>query len=438
MKCLILSFAFLGIASASVFDFNRYGLMNKHEVGSTYGQRYTGVYGQYPTWNQFWTKNFWQQKYGKGVFDKQEVYGDKAVFDRDVAYGHQAFYGQNVHEVLTDILFRIFNKQVWLNLFSQYVYQQTWTQNVWDHIMYQPDIFDYDVLEQLIRQPALRDMMVREGIFDKYVLEQVLSYYNVHQTYDHVLFEQLVNKTVLKNWLFKLGFYDKYVLYQFFNRRIYESTFGSMELCQKWLLQVVNNPVLRTFLVQQGVFNEDVLEQVLQIQGFYSEKMIEQLINKAVLRNFFIQHGFVNYNVLEKLLSNEIFGLKVYLKVQFFQHIPEFSFKQFMSQRSYSPEFVFQKFQNFPVGGRFFGYDFSESNFQTIAENIATVLFGSEGYQKLYSHLNGLYGNTERVNYLWNIIFGYQGHELNEFIGQGYNYFYGRPGFYNYKPVVQY
>ncbi|KAK9890762.1 hypothetical protein WA026_012107 [Henosepilachna vigintioctopunctata] len=381
MKCLILPFAFLAIASASVLDFNRYGWMNKHEVGSTYGQRYTGVYGEYPTWNQFWTKNFWQQKYGKGVFDKQEVYGDKAVFDRDVAYGHQAFYGQNVHEILSDIFFRIFNRQVLMNLYSEY--QQNWNQNVWEEILNHEEIFDKEVLIQLIRQPFLRNILVQEGIFNKYVLQQILSYYNVHQTYDQVLFEKLFNKVALKNWLYKLGFHDKYFVYQFFNRATYGSRFNSVEHGQEYLIQVLRNPELRTFLIEQGVFNEYIVKQFLhhlESQGVYDEHLLGQLINKQILRNFFVQHGF-DYHFLNQVFADEIYGLNVYLKMHFFHQVPEFYYKQGLDM-TYYPEHVFEPVQQYPYGEKSVEIDVQKAIVKPVNKFGRDAFFQTERYQQ--------------------------------------------------------
>ncbi|KAK9873482.1 hypothetical protein WA026_022894 [Henosepilachna vigintioctopunctata] len=380
MKCLMLSFAFLAIASAAVLDYNRYGLMNKHEVGPIQGQ-YTGIYGQYPTWSQLWTKNFWHQKYGKGVYNKPEVYGDNAVFDRDAVYEHQAFYGQNVHEILTQILFRIFNKQVLMNLYSEY--QQNWNQNVWEVILNHEEIFDKEVLVELIRQPFLRNILVQEGIFDKYVLQQIMSYYNVHQTYDQVLFEELVNKVALKNWLFKLGFYDKYFVYQFFNRATYGSPSNSMEYGQEYLIKVVRNPELRSFLVEQGVFNENILKQFLhhlETQGVYDEQLLRQLINKQFLRNFFVQQGY-DYHFLNQVVADEIYGLHIFLKMHNYHQVPEYYYRQ-VGDMSYYPEHIFESVHQFPYGAKSVGYEMEKNIVKPYNKMGRDAFFQTEKYQK--------------------------------------------------------
>jgi len=288
-------------------------------------------------------------------------------------YNYQYFYS---------LLFKIFDRQFIMNflnrqqMYNQFYYEQKSMNEIWDIVFAQEGIFDHQYLIEIINTPELRTWFVQHGYFNKAVLDEILYAYKTEGVYKQYLLTRLVNTQVLKYFFMKHGV----SVYDILGQNTYKQYYGSNTFYNKgiygysMLEKVLSQPNLRNAMVQYGIFNKNILDQILHnysVNGVYDRLLLRQLVNKQALYNVLVQCGVVDKTVLRQWVDNEYLGLRFLFKTNFFQQTPKMNYNR--SYRVYGnvPEFDMN-------GGNFFKNFFYGKQYEY---NQGPYNYGKQYYQ---------------------------------------------------------
>ncbi|XP_044755544.1 uncharacterized protein LOC123314357 [Coccinella septempunctata] len=317
------------------------------------GQNFYGQIGG------FSNKMTQQNKYGLGFFGK--------------FFKTPGFYGQgyNQYDVnyYYNVLMKIFDRQVLKTIliqgekYNQEIYGQYSYEKMWDMIFTHEGIFDHHYLVEILNNEMLRTWFVQHGFFDKVVLDQIFYAYKTEGVYDQYLLQRLFNTQALKYFFVNRGISVYDILGQttynqygntFFNKGIYG---------YNMLEKIITNPTWRNVLVQYGIFDKNVLDQILyryNTQGLYDQELLTQLVNKQALYNFLVQYGIVDQTVLGKYVDNEYLGLNFLFKNNFFQQTPRTTYKHLFGVPQYTTNMKMyggEYWKDFLYGQQYYGYN---------------------------------------------------------------------------------
>ncbi|KAL3269139.1 hypothetical protein HHI36_008219 [Cryptolaemus montrouzieri] len=181
-------------------------------------------------------------------------------------------------------------------------------------VMYHQDSQQFlrNVLIQIFDQRYLFNYLSQQGVFyrgtyEQESLENVLEYFlNNQGIFDKTFLIELLNTPVLRNILVEEGIFNKsivqQIMYVFSTQRTYD---------QELLEQLVNKQALKYQLINQGIFQnyvftqfvvKDVLTTGLYQNEFYGQEQLVQMVKNRALRQILVQQGIFNENVVYKLL----------------------------------------------------------------------------------------------------------------------------------------
>ncbi|XP_044754553.1 uncharacterized protein LOC123313652 [Coccinella septempunctata] len=164
-------------------------------------------------------------------------------------------------------------------------------------------IFDRQVLKTILIQGE----MYTQGMYGQYSYEKMWDMIFTHEgIFDHHYLVEIINNEMLRTWFVQHGFFDKVVLDQI----LY--TYKTEGVYDQYLLQrLVNTQVLKYFFVNRGISVYDILGQTTYNQyygntffnkGIYGYTMLEKIITNPIWRNVLVQYGIFHKNVLDQIL----------------------------------------------------------------------------------------------------------------------------------------
>ncbi|XP_045475139.1 uncharacterized protein LOC123681019 [Harmonia axyridis] len=260
---------------------------------------------------------------------------------------------QNVDQYFYNLFFKMFDREMVKNILNQQqMYDQKYNRlefiaTTWDFVFTQ-GVFDQQYLIKIINNNMLRTLLVQLGFFDKEVLAQIMYTYENQGVYDQYLLQKLVNTQVLKYFFIEHGVSVYDILGQTSYKQYYGNNEGTYGLNNRYngyniLERIVSEPVWRNVMIQYGIFNKNILDQILyqyNTQGVYNQVLLKQLVNKQALYNILIQYGVVDQVLLRQFIINENLGLNFLFENNFFKQTQQMTFNQLSGVYGNNPEYT--------------------------------------------------------------------------------------------------
>ncbi|XP_045475133.1 uncharacterized protein LOC123681015 [Harmonia axyridis] len=349
--------------SSGRYSYGQFGdLLNKMTQQNKYGLRFLGK-----------------------LFQGQDVY-DQEYKQYNVNYYYNAVMRIFDRQVLKTVLLQ-------QQMYNQEIYGQYSFEKMWNMIFTQQGIFDHQYLVEIINNQELRNWFVQRGFFDREVLDQILDAYKTQGVYDQFLLPKLVNTQELKYFFVKNGIsvydilgqnsYNQYYGNTYSNKGFYGLNKGFYGLNKGFyglnkgfyglnkgiygynmLEKIISEPMFRNVMIQYGIFNKNILDQILyqyNTQGVYDQVLLRQLVNKQALYNVLVQYGVVDQVVLRQFLENQNLGFSFLFKKNFFEQTPRMTYNHLLGAYGNAPEYGYRfggnYLKNFLYGQQYYGYN---------------------------------------------------------------------------------
>ncbi|XP_045475142.1 uncharacterized protein LOC123681023 [Harmonia axyridis] len=171
--------------------------------------------------------------------------------------------------------------------------------------------------------------------------EQVYQQYDVNYYYNVLM--KIFDRQVLKTILLQGQIYNQEMYGQYSFEKIWNMVFTHQGIFDhQYLVEIINNQVLRNWFVQKGFFDKVVLDQIIytyKTQGVYDQYLLQRLVNTQVVKYFFIQHGVSVYDILGQTIYKQYNSNVWFNKGKSYEQTPWTTYKQLFGVYGNAPEY---------------------------------------------------------------------------------------------------